>query len=338
MTPICYNSPVRLCVYKDSLSVGRGADKAVKNFAAAMSARGHAVRLVERGELAAALEKKWDAFVATGSNEAVDLDRAGYFERTGRAPVVLQLHLAPHGFFKWKHPFRNRAIRKAFDKFDAVQVLCHDYESEFKGLAPHPAVVTIGNYTEIEPIPRREEKLVLCPAAVVNRVKNQSLLIRAFAAIAADFPEWRVRLLGRTDTSVADSCRRLAHRLGVDDRVEFAGLASDMAAEYARAAFVAFPSTLEGFPLAVLEAAKFSLPVVAQKKLPGVRDMVLDGETGFVAEPTVEAYSAALARLMSDGGLRAKMCEKAHAYCEERYSRESVLSEWERLLARVAGE
>ena len=173
MTPICYNSPVRLCVYKDSLSVGRGADKAVKNFAAAMSARGHAVRLVERGELAAALEEKWDAFVATGSNEAVDLDRAGYFERTGRAPVVLQLHLAPHGFFKWKHPFRNRAIRKAFDKFDAVQVLCRDYESEFRGLAPHPAVVTIGNYTEIEPVPRHEEKLVLCPAAVVNRVKNQ---------------------------------------------------------------------------------------------------------------------------------------------------------------------
>ena len=124
-----------------------------------------------------------------------------------------------------------------------------------------------------------------------------------------------------------------------------AGLADDMAAEYARAAFVAFPSTLEGFPLAVLEAAKFSLPVVAQKKLPGVRDMVLDGETGLVAAPTVEAYSAALARLMSDGGLRAsdgglraKMGERAHAYCEERYSRESVLSEWERLLAHVAGE
>ena len=329
---------MKLCVYKDSLSVGRGADKAVKNFAAAMSARGHEVRLVERGGLAAALGEKWDAFVATGSNEAVDLDRAGYFERTGRAPVVLQLHLAPHGFFKWKHPFRNRAIRKAFDKFDAVQVLCRDYESEFRGLAPHPAVVTIGNYTEIEPVPRHEEKLVLCPAAVVNRVKNQSLLIRAFAAVAADFPDWRVRLLGRTDTPVADSCRRLACRLGIGDRVEFAGLAGDMAAEYARAAFVAFPSTLEGFPLAVLEAAKFSLPVVAQKKLPGVRDMVLDGETGLVAAPTVEAYSAALARLMLDSGLRAKMGESARAFCAERYSREGILAQWERLLRRVAGE
>ena len=32
------------------------------------------------------------------------------------------------------------------------------------------------------------------------------------------------------------------------------------------------------------------------------------------------------------------MDEGAQAYCEERYSRESVLSEWERLLKRVAGE
>ena len=78
--------------------------------------------------------------------------------------------------------------------------------------------------------------------------------------------------------------------------------------------------------------------IIAQKKLPGVRDMVLDGETGLVSAPTAEAYSSALARLMSDGGLRAKMGEKAHAYCEERYSRESVLSEWERLLSRVTGE
>ena len=67
-------------------------------------------------------------------------------------------------------------------------------------------------------------------------------------------------------------------------------------------------------------------------------DMVLDGETGLVSEPTVEAYSAALARLMSDSGLRTKMGESARAFCAERYSREGILAQWERLLARVAGE
>jgi len=327
---------VKLCVYKDSLSVGRGADRAVKAFAAALAGRGHDVRLVERGGFAAALEEKWDAFVATGSNEAVDLDRAGYFGRPGRSPAVLQLHLAPRGFFKWRHPFRNRAIRKAFDRFDAVQVLCRDYEREFRGLAPHPAVATIGNYTEIAVRPRRGEKLVLCPAAVVNGVKNQELLVRAFARVSADFPAWRVRLLGRADNPAAERCRRLARRLGVEGRVEFAGLAADMPEEYARAAFVAFPSRLEGFPLAVLEAAAFALPVVAQRSLPGVGDIVRDGETGFVADPTPAAYAAALARLMSDGALRARLGEGARRRCEGEYSKEAVLGKWEKLLREVA--
>ena len=47
---------MKLLVYKDSLSVGRGADKAVKAFAEALSGRGHDVRLVARGAFAAALE------------------------------------------------------------------------------------------------------------------------------------------------------------------------------------------------------------------------------------------------------------------------------------------
>ena len=48
-------------------------------------------------------------------------------------------------------------------------------------------------------------------------------------------------------------------------------------------------------------------------------------------------------RFALDPGLREEirarvLGEGAQAYCEERYSRESVLSEWERLLKRVAGE
>lgn len=329
---------MKLCVYKDSLSVGRGADRAVKNFAAALAERGHDVVLVERGGFAAALSERWDVFVATGSNEALDLDRAGFFARPDRPPAVLQLHLAPRGFLKWRHPFRNRAIRRAFDRFDAVQVLCGEYEGEFRALAPHPFVATIGNYTDIVAVPRNAQKLILYPAAVVNGVKNQGLLVEAFARVAKDFPDWRLRMLGRTDNRAADRCRRLVRRLGVSERIEFAGFSGDMAGEYANAAFVAFPSKLEGFPLAVLEAAAFSLPVVAQGRLPGVRDMVVDGETGLVAAPTAEAYSEALARLMSDDALRLRMGANARAFCAERYSRDAILAQWERLLGRVAGK
>ena len=331
---------MKLCVYKDSLSVGRGADKAVRGFAEALSGRGHDVGLVERPALSSALGERWDVIVATGSNEALDLDRAGYFEREGRSPVVLQLHLAPCGFFKWRHPLRNMAIRRAFRKADFAQVLCRDYIRALRRIAPGLKARVIGNFTEIgrqarDPDP--QSRTILYPAAVVNKVKNQKLLIEAFARVAADFPGWKVRLLGRCDLRYADACRALARRLGVGDRVEFAGFTDDLVGEYSRAAFVAFPSMLEGFPLAILEAAAFSLPAVVHRLLPGAGDIVVDGETGIVSDCTPASYAGALSRMMEDGvPVRRSFGRCAKRTCGNLFSKETVMSGWEELLGEAA--
>jgi hypothetical protein len=178
------DNQMRICVYKDSLSTGRGADGAVKNLASGLRERGHDVALMEKPEFFARVldagkaaehrnggdaGNEFDVVVPTGSNEIVDLDSAGYFDRPSRAKVVLQLHLAPRGFFKWKHPFRNRRIRAAFDKPDAVQVLCGSYVDAFRRLAPHPRVAVIGNYAEIASFEgARPEPIILYPVAAAQ--------------------------------------------------------------------------------------------------------------------------------------------------------------------------
>ena len=341
---------MRICVYKDSLSTGRGADGAVKNLASGLRERGHDVALMEKPEFFARVldagkaaehrnggdaGNEFDVVVPTGSNEIVDLDSAGYFDRPSRAKVVLQLHLAPRGFFKWKHPFRNRRIRAAFDKSDAVQVLCGSYVDAFRRLAPHPRVAVIGNYAEIASFEgARPEPIILYPAAAVNRVKNQKLLIEAFALLAEEFPDWRVRLLGRDSAAYAKQCRKLIARKGLADRIELAGFTSDLPGEYSRAAFIAFPSTLEGFPLAILEAAQFSLAAVVQNGLPGAEDIVTD-DTGIVTEPTVSAYAGGLRRMMADEVLRCRLGEGSRKHCEDCYSRAKILDQWESLLESV---
>ena len=332
---------MKIAVYKDNLSTGRGADRAVRNFAAGLAERGHDVSLMERQDFMQFVSKgggadEVDVIVATGSNEIVDLDMAGYFGRKGRARVVLQLHLAPRGFFKWRHPLRNMRIRRAFGKADAVQVLCRSYVDEFHKIAPRPKVAVIGNYTEMPPPARvvrgEPSTTILYPAASLNRIKNQKLLIESFAAIAADHPEWKVRLLGKDTTPYAKMCRRLIAANGLSGRVEVVGFTNDLAGEYSRAAFVAFPSNLEGFPLAVLEAAQFALPVVAHRDLPGIEDIVTES-TGLVTEPTVPAFAAALRRMMEDEALRRRLGESARQSCGERYSREKIIGQWEELLA-----
>ena len=340
---------MRIAVYKDSLSTGRGADRAVRNLAAGLSERGHEVSLMEKGEFLARMSEsgmdeagQFDVIVAAGSNEIVDIDAMGYFDRSRRAKVVLQLHLAPRGFFKWRHPFRNRRIRRAFNRADAVQVLCNSYVEEFGMIAPRPPVAVIGNYTEMRlptgcppfAVGRQRAPIILYPAAALNKIKNQKLLIEAFALLADDFPEWRVRLLGKDTTPYAKMCRRLVTKKGLDRRVDFAGFTNDLAGEYSKASFIAFPSVLEGFPLAVLEAAQFSLATVAQRSLPGIDD-IITVDAGVVTAPSVASYAEGLRRMMSDPALCADMGGMAFLHCAECFSRGKILDQWETLLESV---
>jgi glycogen(starch) synthase len=76
---------------------------------------------------------------------------------------------------------------------------------------------------------------------------------------------------------------------------------------YARAAVVACPSRREGFGVACLEAMAHGRPVVAGD-VGGLRDLVVDGETGYLVPPRdVPALRAALERLLGDADLRRRL-------------------------------
>jgi glycosyltransferase involved in cell wall biosynthesis/2-polyprenyl-3-methyl-5-hydroxy-6-metoxy-1,4-benzoquinol methylase len=76
---------------------------------------------------------------------------------------------------------------------------------------------------------------------------------------------------------------------------------------YARAAVVACPSQREGFGVACAEAMAHARAVVASD-VGGLRDLVVDGETGLLVPPgDVEALREALERLLGDRDLRRRL-------------------------------
>ena len=348
---------MKIVLYKDNLATGRGADKAICSLADELCRRGYDTTIVtgpqevafsfpvgsgvtieHRGrEEIADFVSGFDVCIAAGPNEILDLTHGG----KARVPTktIVELLVYPKGFFKWKHPIRNSRLKKALALADVVQIQIAGYAESLSPFVDPKRIVVIGNWADVRepPAEKGESKVILYPAAI-NKSKNQLLLVKAFARIAADFPDWELHLYGKAVPKYGEKCRAAAGALLGEGRVKFFDFTNDLPSVYASSAFMAYPSLLEGFPLAMVEGMKYRLPVVAVDALPGVRDMVLDGETGLVSEPTVEAYSAALARLMSDSGLRTKMGESARAFCAERYSREGILAQWERLLRRVAGE
>ena len=89
---------------------------------------------------------------------------------------------------------------------------------------------------------------------------------------------------------------------------------------YGRAAVVACPSRREGFGVACLEAMAHARPVVASA-VGGLKDLVVDGETGLLVPPCdPEALRAALERLLGDRDLRRGLGSAARERARERFS------------------
>jgi len=96
---------------------------------------------------------------------------------------------------------------------------------------------------------------------------------------------------------------------------------------YDRAAIVACPSHREGFGVVCAEAMAHGRAVVASD-VGGLRDLVVDGETGLLVPPgDVPALRAALERLLGDPELRRRLGAAGRERARERFSWERVTAE-----------
>lgn len=331
---------MRVAVYKDTFAACRGADMAVRLLVDGLRSRGRDVMVVTdetpdpRGVVSGS-----DVCIAAGTNEMLALTDGGRV----RPPVktVLQFHTHPlYPFRHWIRRWRRcRAIRRAVAMADAVQVLLPSHEGVLRGkIGQMGAVYVIGNASRFDTCaPSSDDGRTIIYPAALNDDKRQSLLIDAFARVAADFPGWRVVLYGTGKPSCEKKLRARAAAAGVLDRIEFAGYAPDLAQAYATCAFVAFPSANEGFPLTVVDAAAFRKPVLALATTPSVAEIIASGETGELCGPTVASYAEGLYRLMGDAGLRRRLGEAAGREFSMRYSKAAFMDRWDALLSGMCG-
>lgn len=113
-----------------------------------------------------------------------------------------------------------------------------------------------------------------------------------------------------------------AAELGIGDRVHFRGkIPHDEVAWWMAAGDVfVLPSLSEGLPTVVCEAMACGRPVVATA-VDGTPEIVREGETGFLVPPRdAGALADALARVLDDDELAARMRERALAISAESYT------------------
>ena len=109
--------------------------------------------------------------------------------------------------------------------------------------------------------------------------------------------------------------------------VEWWGRREDMPRVYAQSHIVCLPSYREGLPKTLLEAASCARPVVTTN-VPGCRDVVRDGDNGFVVEArNATALANALARLLADPELRQRMGQRGRERVLNEFSQERIVGQ-----------
>lgn len=141
-------------------------------------------------------------------------------------------------------------------------------------------------------------------------------------------PEATLLIAG--DGPLAEELRGFAQPLG--DRVRFLGLREDVAELMLASDGFVLSSVVEGLPMVLMEAAMSGLPSVATD-VGGVREVVVDGQTGFVVPPKDPAALAAamqsLASLPAEA--RRNLGEAARRHALANFNLDAVAAQWENL-------
>jgi glycosyltransferase involved in cell wall biosynthesis len=127
--------------------------------------------------------------------------------------------------------------------------------------------------------------------------KGVDLLLHAFEEVTRSRKDVYLLQVGVAEEDV--ELRRLAHDLGIDDRVVWAGIVDDGWQLLDAADVYVQPSrSSEGLPLALMEAMAMSLPI-ACTRVSGNVEAIIDGETGLVADPNPEGLARTIDELLS---------------------------------------
>jgi glycosyltransferase involved in cell wall biosynthesis len=143
--------------------------------------------------------------------------------------------------------------------------------------------------------------------------KRVEIALRAVAALTPRMPD--VELVVAGSGWWETQLRELAVELGVRDRVTFVGFISEEEKHALLcSAWVALtPSLKEGWGLTIVEAAIRGTPTVAFRAAGGVREALVDGVTGRLADDEAD-FLAHVRELLADGALRAAMGQAAQVH------------------------
>ncbi len=223
------------------------------------------------------------------------------------------------------------AMKAALAVCDGVFVLNSDDRTYLIGLgilSARQTVVQIAgtgldldHYAYVPPTPGPPRFLLI---ARMIRDKGIGEYVEAARIVKAKCPEARFRLLGPVDDHPGAITRPQIAAWEHEGLVEYLGVTDDVRPYLADCTAFVLPSYREGLPRTVMEAMAIGRPVIATD-VPGCRDAVENGVTGFLVTPRdVQALAGAMERVTGDWQVILRLATNARQRAERLFSVRAV--------------
>lgn len=179
----------------------------------------------------------------------------------------------------------------------------------------------------------REKRIV--SVGRLHPQKNQKLLIRAFAQIAGDIPDYTLEIYG--DGELHDELQEQIQMLGLRDRIVLMPSCKNVLEKIRTASLFVLTSDYEGMPNALMEAMVLGLPCISTDCKPGGARELIENKINGIIVPTNDEMS--LAESMKYMIFNPQIAEQMATNAKEiatNHSDKSVFDAWENFCKTIA--
>lgn len=206
--------------------------------------------------------------------------------RSPNSPILLKKHKQVSGIM-------SKLLKMSYLKADTIVAQTSAMRDEIGSVFQVDAdkICTIHNPLDIEniDIQRKNGKSPFEPTAInvvtAGRIIDQKgfdTLIKAFALVLEENKKFVLHIIGNDVVGLQSALEDLASRLNINKYVFFHGFKANPYLYFEHADLYVMSSRWEGLPNAVLENLYLRKPVVATDCIPIMRDIIEDGQNGFL--------------------------------------------------------
>lgn len=223
-------------------------------------------------------------------------------------------------------------LKKYLPKLDKYVVLSEYDKIDYMEKLGIEAEVKINprSFTSEEKADPSAKRFLVCTRFVY--AKGLDLLMKSFKRFCETDNEWVLDIVG--DGPLFLKIVKKAKNLGILERVNFYGYSKNVEKYYKQSSVFLLPSRWEGWPMVIMEAFEYGLPVIAYHM--GSMDLMIDdGKTGLLPEAFDEIkYASAMTEIAQNDELRKQMSENAIKKSED-FDIKYAVSDWNNLFDRI---